>query len=842
MPAQASSRFTRPSKYTSQSSPTTPTSNTTSNATKIIKSRIEYASRRHSLADHGQYFALPMIGVVAAVVVWHKPTVAGTIAAIRDLPLGLQILAIASMVVAVQVVAKAGRPYALFAWNCFVRPFLEARKQPGGIDSEDHQRRLELFYEGQADVYDVTRRRLLRGRSTMLKLCAAQLRQYYPCDFTCGETQVESPLDPPPVPSPRLGPTPPTVQEKRFAWIDIGGGTGENIERMNAYFPICNFSRVYVVDITPSLCEIARKRFERLGWTNVRVLCMDACKFDIPKEDGPEDLEIALITMSYSLSMMESFYPLIDRLSEVLSPTGIFGVTDFFVSSKRSGDPTRQLSWLMRWFWAIWFDLDNIYLNPARREYLEHKFRTVKALNLHNAMFYPLIKIPYYVWLGAKEDPSFAGLRLDSETLLDDFAVLSDDEDEGVGMREGEEDGECLDTLEGLHVRSDHVHGQGMRWRQPFDLDLISRFATYIYAFSWEDPQMDLKVMDLRPEDRMLAITSGGCNVLEYAAEVGPARLHAVDLNPCQNNLLELKMAGIAGLEYQDFWRLFGEGYLPKFSTYLDTHLSPYLSPYAYHFWKQNANFTNFFKTGCTGLAIRVLRFIMKIRGLRDAIERMCGADTIEEQRVIWEKEIRPHFLSPWLIRILNNDRFLWGALGVPPAQMQMLLKEGSVYDYAVKTLDPVIQNSHIKSSNYFYYLPLMERYHPSCTPAYLSERGFTTLQSNPSRLDAIQIHTDVILNVLNNKVEDGELTKVMLMDHLDWFAEEDADAEIEAVSRKLCKGGKAFWRSAGRRPWYNRIFESRGFKVTALQARDEETEYLDRVNMYASLWCGEKL
>jgi hypothetical protein len=75
----------------------------------------------------------------------------------------------------------ANHPLVRFAWNCFVLPFLV--RKPTGIDADAHRQRLELFYEGQADIYDVSRRKLLRGRSTMLKLCAAQLRQYYPCLF-----------------------------------------------------------------------------------------------------------------------------------------------------------------------------------------------------------------------------------------------------------------------------------------------------------------------------------------------------------------------------------------------------------------------------------------------------------------------------------------------------------------------------------------------------------------------------------------------------------------------------------------------------------------------------------
>ncbi|KAI8617529.1 hypothetical protein BC830DRAFT_1062395 [Chytriomyces sp. MP71] len=695
---------------------------------------------------------------------------------------GTQIAVLLAVLAATAVVfgTAGGSVYLRFAYNCFIKPFL--KKKSDGLDSQEHQNRLEAFYEGQADIYDETRRRLLRGRSTMLKLCAAQLAQFYP----------------------------------RYAWIDIGGGTGANIEMMNTFFPIRNFDKVYLVDITPSLCKVAEERFKRLGWTNVTVICMDASKFTIPKEDG-EDLEIALMTMSYSLSMIENFYPIVDGLVNVLSPTGIFGVSDFYVSSKRSSDTTRQLSWLSRWFWSIWFDADNIYLHPCRRDYLEHKFKTVKTLNGKNRSMFPGVAIPYYIWIGAQH-----GAELSS---------LDDKIDETDSIAEEEEAAKNLAVAKLPHVSSDHVHGQGLRWRQPFDPALIPRFSTYIYAFAWEDPRTDLEFLDLTPDDRMLIITSGGCNALEYACKVGPARIHCVDLNPCQNNMLELKLAGISSLQYADFWRLFGEGYIPNFSNVLDTHFSPYLSPYAYHFWKETAGFKNLFKTGCSGLAIRIFQFVSKARGLAGAVERMCNADSIEEQWNVWEKEIRPHFLSKWLIMLLNNDRFLWGALGVPPAQMQMLLEEGSAYDYVVNTFDPIIKSSHLRDDNYFYYVCLMLKYTPQNAPSYLTEEGFNALQQNPSRLDAFRIHTRTIVEVLKSEVADGELTRVILMDHLDWFSNEDADEEISAVAKKLAKGGRAYWRSAGKYPWYNSMFEEKGFKVSPCQIRDEKMPYIDRVN-----------
>lgn len=108
----------------------------------------------------------------------------------------------------------------------------------------------------------------------------------------------------------------------------IGGGTGYNIEAMSAFLSVPEFfSSVYLVDFSPSLCEVARKRFIRLGWKNVKVVCQDArtfrledhenmaavdsiafirtptsTYFDEPASSGGADL----ITMSYSLSMIVS--------------------------------------------------------------------------------------------------------------------------------------------------------------------------------------------------------------------------------------------------------------------------------------------------------------------------------------------------------------------------------------------------------------------------------------------------------------------------------------------------------------------------------------------------------
>lgn len=81
---------------------------------------------------------------------------------------------------------------------------------------------------------------------------------------------------------------------------------------MSAFLPVNKFfEQVYLVDLSPSLCEVARRRFERLGWKNVTVLCQDARSFRLPERqvdpkstNGVTTDRADLMTMSYSLSMI----------------------------------------------------------------------------------------------------------------------------------------------------------------------------------------------------------------------------------------------------------------------------------------------------------------------------------------------------------------------------------------------------------------------------------------------------------------------------------------------------------------------------------------------------------
>jgi len=73
-------------------------------------------------------------------------------------------------------------------------------------------------------------------------------------------------------------------------------------------------------------------------------------------------------------------------------------------------------------------------------------------------------------------------------------------------------------------------------------------FEDVLYASCWEDPQIDRAALQIGAGDTVFSITSGGCNALAFLLD-DPARVIALDLNPCQSHLLEAAIVKIFPIE-----------------------------------------------------------------------------------------------------------------------------------------------------------------------------------------------------------------------------------------------------------------------------------------------------
>ncbi|OBT99362.1 hypothetical protein VE01_02523 [Pseudogymnoascus verrucosus] len=780
----------------------------------------------------------------------------------------------------------------LSTWSSFIRFFYACFLKPHEKSGENGQQdALESFYKAQAGVYDATRKRLLCGREDMLGLVAAQLKQK-------ATTANQS-------------------KNQRRIWVDVGGGTGYNIEAMSKYLNVPEFfSSVYLVDFSPSLCEVARKRFVRLGWNNVKVVCQDARLFRLEDHEGESDESSSdlilpppaideyfsdsksavgadLVTMSYSLSMIPDFYSVIDSLTNLLAPSGVIGVVDFYVQSVvdlssrnyTGGALTRHVNWVSRLFWRAWFDIDRVGLDASRRDYLEYRFGTVLSADSRN---YLLGAIPYYMWLGCPKKHSTA-LSPSSHDIIEriDAAVTESPylhpanytanlskavEKANPEIRSKAYSAALLNLTSNLPLPS--FFYQNHHYRIHFDdqLQKHTQFNNeYIYAFTWEDTRVDDRILNLTPSDVVLAITSAGDNILSYALR-SPARIHAVDLNPSQNNLLELKVAGYHCLPYADFWKIFGEGKHANFRELLIEKLSPHLSSRAFQYWLDNVSVFSpkgrgLYETGGSRYAVKLFRYMSNVFGLSNEVRKVLSAKTLIEQREIYRSSIRPVILSRILSSVLiSQPRFLWAALGVPKNQLAVIesdypcISQGTessdgkildkkvreqnrgkaVWQYMVDTLDPVVEHTLIGQDNHYYQVCMAGTYTPQCHPEYLDERAHKKL-SRKDAFEGLRIHTDEIEEVVN-RIRPGTLTVAVVMDSMDWFdpGSQAAATQIAKLNNALKLGGRVMLRSAGKKPWYIDEFEKWGF-VAKREGVRENGGCIDRVNMYASCWILTK-
>jgi betaine lipid synthase len=84
-----------------------------------------------------------------------------------------------------------------------------------------------------------------------------------------------------------------------------------------------------------------------------------------------------------------------------------------------------------------------------------------------------------------------------------------------------------------------------------------------------------------------------------------------------------------------------------------------------------------------------------------------------------------------------------------------------------------------------------------------------------------LRIHTDEINEVIS-RIAPGTLTIAVVMDSMDWFDPQSAEAtsQIRAFNRALKLGGRVLLRSAGLKPWYASLFEALGFSARRVGIR----------------------
>ncbi len=323
-----------------------------------------------------------------------------------------------------------------------------------------------------------------------------------------------------------------------------------------------------------------------------------------------------------------------------------------------------------------------------------------------------------------------------------------------------------------------------------------------VYNTCWEDPRLDRTALKLRPEDTVLVITSAGCNALDYAL-IEPTHVYAVDMNPRQNALLELKLAGIRTLDFETFFGMFGQGRFQGVRGVYGEKLRSSLSEWSQKYWDRKIKFFDnpkrtFYFRGTSGAFARMMNiYVDKIARVRPWINEILDAQSIEEQRSIYEEHIHDRFWKRPVRFAMNRDTTL-SMVGVPRAQIRQVERhyDGRISRFVQDCVETVLTELPLVD-NYFWRVYMTGSYTRTCCPEYLKEDNFHKLKNGLA--DRISVHTDSVHGFLEKN--DVEISRYVLLDHMDWLSDKFfhlLEAEWQAIYERAAPGARLIWRSGG--------------------------------------------
>lgn len=375
-----------------------------------------------------------------------------------------------------------------------------------------------------------------------------------------------------------------------------------------------------------------------------------------------------------------------------------------------------------------------------------------------------------------------------------------------------------------------------------------------IYNTCWEDPRIDRQALELSRDDTLLVLTSAGCNVLDYAL-LAPQRIYAVDVNPRQNALLELKLAGIKHLDFATFFAIFGRGCVANHQAIYRGQLRPALSSAAQAYWDRHIDYFSaldwprtFYYRGTAGVfAYFVNKYADYVARVRDALEAILRADSLDEQREIYTTRMREAIWTPFIRWLIARNSTL-SMVGVPLAQRYQIERHyrGGLAQFVEACVEAVFTQLPLRD-NYFWRVYLCGAYTPDCCPEYLKPDNFARLQAG--LVDRIHVYTGSLHNFLST--HEVAISRFVLLDHMDWLSTAASPAlrqEWQAIVDRAAPRTRILWRSGGLRVDYVDpipvTIGKQDYRVGELLTYHQDLattlHALDRVHTYGSFYIAD--
>jgi S-adenosylmethionine-diacylglycerol 3-amino-3-carboxypropyl transferase len=330
-------------------------------------------------------------------------------------------------------------------------------------------------------------------------------------------------------------------------------------------------------------------------------------------------------------------------------------------------------------------------------------------------------------------------------------------------------------------------------------------FSGLVYAQIWEDPVVDMQALSIGPEDRIVTIASGGCNALSYLA-AGPESITAIDLNEHHVALNTLKIAAFQHLPDHAALRRFLSGAASQEPVALyDRHIADQLPPMIAAYWngldrhktrRIEIFARGLYRQGLLGRFIGLGHALARLHRVNPA--RILSAQTLEEQREIFEHDLKPVITSRMLRFLTRSPAALYG-LGIPPHQYQSLISSappgGDMADVLGERLRKLLCDFPLQD-NYFAQQAIGRQYaegENASVPPALEAANHETVKANLDRLSIRQGNLIDFLASLPGASRDCYI----LLDAQDWMDDVTLNRLWSEILRTARPGARVLFRTA---------------------------------------------
>ncbi len=343
-----------------------------------------------------------------------------------------------------------------------------------------------------------------------------------------------------------------------------------------------------------------------------------------------------------------------------------------------------------------------------------------------------------------------------------------------------------IHTRKGLPKQQVSPSGNGQRTRRKKKKKV---FEDILYAQCWEDPSLDRKAMNIRKDDVVFSITSGGCNTLTFLLD-DPKKVYALDMNPHQNYLLELKIAGFKSLTYDELLEFVGVRESDHRAE-LYRRLRSQLSDVCRAYWDGEQD-------KIAGGIIHAGRFEAYMKLLRSWLWRTIGRTTIqqffESHSPSWRLRLYHErwegfwwwlftrvLLSRWVMTLLFDKAFF-----------QYLDASFSFGENFAKKIQHALTQLPMRENYFISYILLGTYYSEQHLPPYLRREHFETIRRRVSRVDIITNSCEKFFESL----PDNTISKFNFTNIFEWMSESAYEKLLHDTVRVATDGAIMTYRN----------------------------------------------